>query len=115
MPQTAFDFTNPATWIPAIAAGGVGLYALARAFRRDSRNDNQEKLIDDGVQQIITSLREEVARLTGRVANMEDEIVRLHEERAVFQRERAEHQREKAELLAKLDQCHGKCGQPSLL
>lgn len=115
MPQPVFEFSDPATWLPAIAAGGAGLYALSRVFRRDSRNDNQEKLIDEGVQQIITSLREEVARLTGRVASMEEELVRLHEERAIFQRERAEFVREKAELVAKLDQCNSKCGQPALL
>jgi septal ring factor EnvC (AmiA/AmiB activator) len=87
---TAFDLANPSTWIPSIVAGGLGLYMLARKFRSDSRNDKQEKQIDEAVQQIITNLREEVARLTERMADMEAEIVRLHEDRTVLLHKLAE-------------------------
>jgi predicted nuclease with TOPRIM domain len=82
--QTAFVLFDPSTWVPAVAAltaGGLSIYTFARVFRRDSRNDNQEKLIDAGVQQLIDNLRAEVGRLTGRVESMEGELVRLHEER----------------------------------
>lgn len=113
--QTIFELSNPGTWIPALLGGGLGIYTLIRIFKRDSRNDNHEKLIDESVQQIITNLRGEVERLTHRMTAMEGEIVRLHEERAEYQRERAEHQREKAELLAKVGECNAKCGQPTLL
>ena len=92
---TIFDFSNPATWIPSIVAGGAGIYGLFRIFKRDSRNDKQEQQIDKAVQQIIANLRGEVERLTERVASMEKEIVRLHQEKAEFHEERAA-------LLAKL-------------
>jgi predicted RNase H-like nuclease (RuvC/YqgF family) len=86
-----FDLTSPATWLPSLAAAGLGIYGVVRVFRRDSRNDKQEKQIDEAVQQIITNLRNEVERLTERMTNMEAEIVHLHEDRAG--------------LLAKLAEC----------
>lgn len=97
--ETAFVLSDPSTWgaaISGLAAGGIGIYVLVRAFRRDNRKDNQEKLVDDSVQQLITNLRLEVERLTARVASMEAELVRLHEERTtllkkVAEQEAAEH------------------------
>lgn len=92
MPAPAdFDWGNPATWIVGLASAGLGLYTLVRTFKKDSRNDMQEKQIDEAVQQIITTLRNEVERLTERMTSMEAEIVRLHEDRAG--------------LLAKLAEC----------
>lgn len=103
-----FDVTNPSTWIPSIAAGGIGIYWLVRLFRRDSRDDKQEKQIDEAVQQIITNLRNEVERLTVRMTVMEKEIVRLHQERAAYYEERAA-------LLAKCSHCETGANQQQLL
>jgi transposase len=87
---SVFEWGNPATWIPSIVAGAAGIYGLFRILRRDRRNDNQEQLIDAGVQQLITNLRAEVDRLTGRVESMEEELVQLHEERLVLLKKVAE-------------------------
>lgn len=89
-PHVAFSLSNPATWVPSIVAGGLGLYTLVRVFKKDNRNDKQEKQVDEAVQQIINGLRDEVRRLTERVAAMESEIVRLHQERADYLKERAD-------------------------
>jgi hypothetical protein len=101
-----FEFTSPSTWIPSFVAGGAGIYGLFRIFKRDSRNDHQERQVDEAVQQIISGLRTEVERLTVRVGSMEKEIVRLHQEKALFHEERAA-------LLARLAECqtvHGQTG-----
>ena len=83
----SFDLLTPSTWGPALTAltaGGLGIYALIRVFRRDSRNDSQEALIDQGVQALISNLRAEVDRLNKRVESMEAELVKLHAERAML-------------------------------
>jgi hypothetical protein len=101
--ETAFVLSDPSTWgaaISGLTAGGIGIYVLVRAFRRDNRKDNQEKMVDDSVQQLITNLRSEVERLALRVASMEEELVQLHEERTILLKKVAE--QEAAELQPRL-------------
>ena len=107
MPHTDFSWVDPATWIPAALAGGFGIYKIARMLMKDRRDDKNEQQVDEATRQIITTLREEVRRLTERVGDMEKEIMRLHDERKAYIAENAA-------LLANLAECEGVAANPRL-
>ena len=107
MPPTDFSWMDPTTWIPAAIAGGFGIYKVSRMLVKDRRDDKNEQQVDEATRQIITTLREEVQRLTKRVGDMEKEIVRLHDERKAYIEENAA-------LLAKLTEYEGIVTNPRL-
>ena len=56
-----------------IASIGAGIYAVIRMLKSDRREDNKADLTDSATQQVITTLREEVARLSDRLAAVEEQ------------------------------------------
>lgn len=106
--ETIFQLSNPATWIPSIVAGSYGIYGIFRMLRRDNRNDNKEKSIDDANIQIIHTLREEIDRLVQRVEALENDHGKC-------QQRNAQLHEENIRLLLQLTSLQSTSNQPSLL
>lgn len=117
-----FQFSNPATWVPSILAGCLGVYMLARRFKKDNRDDKQEKQVDQAIDQIIKTLRAEVDRLAKRVTD-QDKKIKDQDDRISLQSEEIFHlradiercHREREELLARTLAAESAAGQPQLI
>ena len=88
------DTATVAGWLTAIAVSvAAGWKALLR-IKRDSRDDRAERTQHDGYEQIVDTLREEVARLAVAVEELQEERKKLQEENAVLRRRVLELERE---------------------
>lgn len=62
-----------------IAAAGAGAYGMYQKIMADSRNNKAADATDAAWQQVITTLREEVTRLSERLATVEEQNRRCEE------------------------------------
>lgn len=56
-----------------IAALGAAVYGALRMVKKDRREDSVTALHDEAIQQVIATLRSEVARLSERLAAVEEQ------------------------------------------
>ncbi|CAB4158678.1 hypothetical protein UFOVP713_17 [uncultured Caudovirales phage] len=62
-----------------IAAAGAGAYGMYQKVMADSRNNKAADATDAAWQQVITTLREEVTRLSERLAAVEEQNQKCEE------------------------------------
>jgi hypothetical protein len=62
-----------------IAAFGAAAYGVLRMVKKDRREDTVAALHDEAIQQVIKTLRDEVARLSERLEKVEEQNRRCEE------------------------------------
>lgn len=62
-----------------IAAFGAAAYGVLRLVKKDRREDTVAALHDEAIQQVIKTLRDEVARLSERLEKVEEQNRRCEE------------------------------------
>jgi predicted nuclease with TOPRIM domain len=62
-----------------IAALGAAVYGALRMVKKDRREDTVAALHDEAIQQVIKTLRDEVARLSERLEKVEEQNRRCEE------------------------------------
>lgn len=70
-----------------IAALGAAIYGVFRMVKKDRRDDNVSAMHDAAIEQVIATLRSEVARLSDRLAAVEEQNRRCEERNDELHRE----------------------------